>query len=203
MELILASKSARRQEILKNLHVPYRIFTEDVDETLPPDISPRDAVICLARKKAYACRDAMGGVREGQLLLSADTVVALGNCIYGKPRDEEDAVRMLTSLSGTTHSVFTGYCLISGARECADAEETQVTFRPLREEDIRYYIRTEPPYDKAGAYGIQELAGLFVERISGDYFNIVGLPVSAVADRCRTMTGLSFFDLISQGKADD
>ncbi len=201
MELILASKSARRQEILRNLNIRYTVFTEDVDESLDVPVAPDEAVRCLAERKLRAAAAALGGntgIGEDRILLSADTVVALDGEIYGKPKDEADAIRMLRSMSGRTHSVYTGYAVMRGDRIEVGAEETQVTFRPITDEDIRFYIRTEPPYDKAGAYGIQELAGLFVAGIRGDYFNIVGLPVSAIAHRCREALGVSFFDLVAR-----
>lgn len=199
MELILASKSPRRQEILQNLGIPYTVFCADVDETLTEPLTPRETVKTLSLRKLRAAAQELGGadgIGQDRILLCADTVVALDHEIYGKPRDYADAFRMLRSMSGRAHSVFTGYSVMTGNRIVTDAEETRVYFRTLTDDEIAFYLHAEPPYDKAGAYGIQELAGLFVERIAGDYLNIVGLPISAIAHCCKTKLGVSLTELI-------
>ncbi len=197
MQLILGSASPRRREILSNIHIPHTVRTADVDESISAPLSPRDTVVTLAERKLHAVLALLSEEeKQNSIVLCADTVVALDGTVYGKPADHADAVRMLSSMSGRAHSVFTGYALCYRGKTVSDAEETRVAFRALENREIESYIALEPPYDKAGAYGIQELAGLFVERIEGDYQNIVGLPVSAIAHVCKTAFGISFFDLI-------
>ena len=178
MKLVLASKSPRRSEILKNAGYDFEIRVADADETIPDGTKPEDAVVFLAARKAMAVNRA-----DDETVLGADTIVVLDNRILGKPKDREDAFNMLKSLSGRVHSVFTGVCIIENGRSVTFAEETQVEFLPLSDEDIYKYIDTNDCYDKAGAYGIQGYASKFIRRISGDYFNVVGLPISAIFEK--------------------
>lgn len=178
MKLVLASKSPRRSEILKNAGYDFEIRVADADETIPDGTKPEDAVVFLAARKAMAVNRA-----EDETVLGADTIVVLDDRILGKPKDREDAYNMLKSLSGRVHSVFTGVCIIENGKSMTFAEETQVEFLPLSDEDIYKYIDTNDCYDKAGAYGIQGYASKFIRRISGDYFNVVGLPISAVFEK--------------------
>lgn len=184
MQLVLASKSPRRKELLSFLSQDFIIRTADTDETILPGTSPEDAVKQLAQRKGLAVER-----KEGELILSADTVVACDGKILGKPKDEEDAFAMLSMLSGRSHKVFTGYCLWDGTTQVVDCAETQVTFYPLSQEEIWEYIRTGEPMDKAGAYGIQGKGSLLVEGIQGDYFNVVGLPVAAILRQLRQHFG--------------
>ncbi len=170
--IILASKSPRRQELLKLITTDFVIKTADVDETLPQGISPADAVLYLSAIKARPF------AAKGDIVIGADTVVALGNEILGKPKSREDAVRMLSALSGREHSVFTGVTLISGEKEQSFYVESRVKFFDLTEKEIADYAATGECDDKAGAYGIQGKGSLLVEKIDGDYFNIVGLPIA-------------------------
>ena len=175
MKLVLASKSPRRSEILKNAGIDFTVRVADADETIPDGTKPEDAVVFLAARKALAVERA-----DDETVLGADTIVVLDDKILGKPKDREDAYNMIKSLSGRVHSVFTGVCAVGNGISLTFAEETKVEFYPLTEDEINEYISTDEPYDKAGAYGIQGLASKFISGIQGDYFNVVGLPVSSV-----------------------
>ena len=170
--IVLASKSPRRQELLKYITNDFEIKSADVDETLPKGISPSQAVLYLSTIKAEPFRN------DDDIVIGADTVVALGKKILGKPHSDDEARKMLKMLSGKTHSVFTGVTLIFGQTSTSFAVETKVKFYNLTDDEIESYIKTGEPNDKAGAYGIQGYGSLFVEEIKGDYFNVVGLPVS-------------------------
>lgn len=183
MRLILASSSPRRRDILRQVGFDFEVMVPAVDES---GISgtPEETVKQLARLKAKAVLDT---VRDPDcLMLSADTVVSIDGLILNKPVDEQDAFRMLSLLSGREHEVCTGVCLARSAASgefCPQVEavKTLVSFLPMTESQIWSYIRTGEPMDKAGAYGIQGRGALFVDRINGDYYNVVGLPVSHVA----------------------
>lgn len=175
--IILASASPRRREILTTLGIPHRILVSDADETLPAGISPAQAVETLAARKAAAVAPL---VAAEDIVLAADTVVAVDGDILGKPCDEADAAAMLRRLSGRAHTVYTGVALRRGEQVLIAHEATDVHFAPLTETDIAAYIATGEPADKAGAYAIQGRGAAFVERIEGDYFNVVGLPAHRV-----------------------
>lgn len=170
--IILASQSPRRRELFRYITENFKAVSSDVDESLPQGISPSDAVLHLSKIKAEPFRN------DDDIVIGADTVVALDGTILGKPQDDDDAVKMLKSLSGREHSVFTGVTILSKDKEKSFFVETRVKFFPLRDEDISAYIETREHVDKAGAYGIQGFGSLFAEKIDGDYFNVVGLPVS-------------------------
>ena len=172
MELILASQSPRRRELLGLLNIPFTVRVADIDETMDPGKSPYDEVARVSRAKAMAIP------REpGDVVIAADTIVVAENQVLGKPRDEEDAFRMLKLLSGRDHQVMTGLTVLQGEKSISHTEVTTIHFRPLSDAEILGYIRTGEPMDKAGSYGIQGGAALFAEGIEGDYFNVVGLPV--------------------------
>ena len=181
-KIILASQSPRRKELLAREKIAFSVHVTDADETVREKMSPRDLVEELSHRKAKSA--AADFSREKVLIIAADTVVALGDEIFGKPEDEEDARRMLCSLSGKAHSVFTGVTLAY----VEDGEvsyrktvcETKVYFRSISEDEITDYINTREPFDKAGSYAIQGIASKFVEKIDGDFDNVVGLPVSAI-----------------------
>ena len=181
MKLVLASKSPRRSEILKNAGIDFTVRVADADETIPDGTKPQDAVVFLAARKAMAVERA-----DDELVLGADTVVVLDDKILGKPKDRDDAYNMIKSLSGRVHSVFTGVCAIGNGISMTFSEETKVEFLPLTDDEINAYINTDEPYDKAGAYGIQGLASKFIRGIQGDYFNVVGLPVSRIYEKIIT-----------------
>ena len=180
--IILASKSPRRQELLKLITDDFEIKTADVDETLPQGINPADAVLYLSAIKA---RPFAG--QSDDIIIGADTVVALDGMILGKPADREDAKNMLRALSGKTHSVFTGVTLIKGATERSFFVESKVKFYALSEQEIADYAASGECDDKAGAYGIQGKGSLLVEQIEGDYFNIVGLPVAKLYRELKSL----------------
>lgn len=172
--IILASQSPRRQELLKLITSDFEIKVSNVDETLPDKITPKEAVMYLSKIKAEPFADG------DDIVIGADTVVALDGKILGKPKSEENAKEMLRFLSGRTHSVFTGVTLASDKKTKTFTVETKVKFFELTNEEIDAYIKTKEPFDKAGAYGIQGYGSLLVEKIDGDYFNVVGLPVSTL-----------------------
>lgn len=170
--IILASKSPRRKELLSLITSDFEIKTADVDETLPDGITPEKAVEYLSKIKAQPFANGT------DTIIGADTVVTIDNKILGKPKDREDAFAMLRMLSGKVHSVFTGVTVIKPGAEVTFSVQTKVRFFDLSDEGIHSYLSTGEPYDKAGAYGIQGKGALLVESIEGDYFNVVGLPVS-------------------------
>lgn len=177
--IILASQSPRRKELLKLCGFEFEIKPASVDEALPDGMSPQEAVCYLSSIKAEALRD------NDNIIIGADTVVALDGVILGKPADDEDAFNMLKRLSGKAHSVYTGVTVIKNERKETFFEETRVEFYPLTDEEIRAYIATGEPADKAGAYGIQGFGGLIVKRIEGDFNNVVGLPVASLSRRLK------------------
>lgn len=172
--VVLASKSPRRQQLLRDMGISFDLRTADVDESFPDDMPVTEVAAFLARKKAQAIP-----VHANEILITADTTVVLGEQILNKPADEAEARYMLQQLSGAEHAVITGVCLRSLEKEHAFSVSTQVVFRELTEAELTYYIKTYQPFDKAGAYGIQEWIGqIGIERIEGSYFNVVGLPTA-------------------------
>ncbi len=184
-QLVLASASPRRREILENLGLEFLVIKSKADESSvkSEDIEVSVYVQELALLKAGDCLKRIVSKKE-ILVISADTVVSIDGEILGKPKTEEEAFSMLKRLSGKTHKVFTGFCVMRSydAKTVCQAVETEVTFKELTDTEINSYIKTNEPMDKAGAYGIQGLGALFVSKISGDYLNVVGLPVSALSD---------------------
>lgn len=179
MKIILASNSPRRKELLTLAGIDYSVVPSECDEFLPEKIKPADAVEMLAEQKA---KDVFSRYPEA-VVIAADTVVALGDTILGKPADDEDAFNMLSTLSGKTHTVYTGVCIMSADKSEVFHCATEVEFYTLTEKEILDYIATKEPCDKAGAYGIQGKGSLLVKGIRGDYFNVVGLPLAETV-RC-------------------
>lgn len=178
MELILASQSPRRRELLKQMGISdFCIVTPDIDERMDRSLSPDRLVETISAEKAGAVAARTG---EGALVIAADTVVALDGAVLGKPADLADARRMLAALSGRRHQVYTGFTVLHHGKAVTRSEVTEVAFRPLAPEEIDAYVATGEPMDKAGAYGIQGVGALLVEGIRGDYFNVMGLPVCAL-----------------------
>ncbi len=172
--ILLASASPRRRELLAHLGHPFTCTTVDVDETPLPDEPADTLVVRLARAKAEAARPQ----NPNGITIGSDTVVTLDGKILLKPVDEADAVRMLTTLQGRAHTVWTGVAVMGPGNHVQQlAEATRVVFRPMDEDEIHAYVATGEPMDKAGAYGIQERGAAFVERVEGDYFTVVGLPL--------------------------
>lgn len=174
MKIVLASQSPRRRQLLGQMGLEFTTQSPEIDEHAFHGRDARDLVETLSREKArWVARQQT----PDTLVIGADTVVVLDGAILGKPRDGAEAEAMLAALSGRDHQVFTGVTLCQGDRILTQAEETQVTFRPLTGQEIRQYVSTGEPMDKAGSYGIQGYGCLLVEGIRGDYFNVVGLPV--------------------------
>lgn len=190
--LVLASSSPRRQELIATLGLPVHIRPSHADETTPPGWAPRKIVEELSLRKARAVAETMGaeaGADGTRIVVGSDTIVALEDEIMGKPKDAEDAKRMLRRLAGRVHEVYTGVtCLELGGdgRTVTSHRATKVRMRALSDEQIDRYVATGEPNDKAGAYGIQEKGSLLVEGIEGDFFNVVGLPVSLLAEMLET-----------------
>ena len=172
MQLILASQSPRRRELLGLFHLPFSVQVADIDETMDPALPPAQEVARVSRAKA----EAISRTPE-DIVIAADTIVVLGSRVLGKPADEAQALDMLSSLSGKDHQVMTGVTVLRGNQVLTHTEITDIRFRPLSRREILAYIATGEPMDKAGAYGIQGGAALFAEGIHGDYYNVMGLPV--------------------------
>lgn len=175
-KIFLASKSPRRRELLQMLRIPFKVVTiNGIDESFPDDISPLQVPEFISRKKAKVYLERM---QPKELVITADTMVICGDRIMGKPKNPEDAVEMLLCLSGKTHQVATGVTISTADRTVSFSSVTDVTFAPLSEEEIRFYVDNYQPFDKAGAYGIQEWIGaVAVSGINGSYYNVMGLPV--------------------------
>ena len=180
MNVILASQSPRRKELMGLFHIPFIIRVSDADETMDPGLSPAEAVAQVSRRKA----EAVARTRE-DVVIAADTIVVCGGEILGKPRDTADASRMLHLLSGRDHQVMTGMTLLRGDTLLSCTEVTDIHFRELSDREIDAYIRTGEPMDKAGSYGIQGGAALFADRLNGDYYNVMGLPVCRLGQLLR------------------
>ena len=174
-QIVLASQSPRRQQLLRQIGLDFEVLVPDADESYDPALSPEEIVASISRKKAEAARALAGGADT--VIIAADTMVFLGGLRMGKPQDQVDAYTMLSALSGRTHQVCTGVTICRGGRVEVQTETSAVTFRPLTQDEIWGYIRTGEPMDKAGSYGVQGLGALFVEHIDGDYFNVMGLPL--------------------------
>lgn len=177
--IILASNSPRRKELLRGLDIAFDVRVQpDIAEDYPADTAPADVAAYISREKANAYKDT---IAENELIITADTVVIVGNEILGKPHDDAEAKDMLHKISGRKHQVVTGVCLTTTEKQHCFSVSTDVTFKNLKEEEIDYYIETYSPLDKAGAYGIQEWIGYIgVTALEGSYFNVMGLPVQRI-----------------------
>jgi len=183
-QLILASASPRRKELLAGLNIPFEVrLIDGIDETYPSELPINEVPLYISQKKAAAYK---ANISPHTIVLTADTVVVCNEQILGKPIDEADARRMLQMLSGKTHRVITGVTLLVEGNSKSFSVATDVTFKPLSATEIDYYIRTFKPFDKAGAYGIQEWIGYIgVTAINGSYFNVMGLPVQRIYEELR------------------
>ena len=186
--VILASQSARRKELLKYIFDSYEVIPSGADETPPDGVPAEEIPEILATKKAlYVARS-----NPDALVIGCDTVVILDGVIFGKPENSEEAFAMLRALSGRTHSVVSGVCVCCRGKTLSFSQTTEVTFYPLSDEDILKYITESSPLDKAGSYGIQDRGGLFVEKINGDHYNVIGFPIARLnieLRRFEKMTG--------------
>jgi septum formation protein len=177
-KIILASQSPRRKELLEWAEIPFEIIVKHTEELYPSDLSNSEVPVYIARSKAMAVKKELIPQR---IILAADTVVVLEGQIIGKPKNIPDAIRILSELSGKKHRVITGVVLLNGELEIAFSDVTEVTFHPLTMEQISFYANKYQPLDKAGAYAIQEWIGVIgIQRIEGDFYNVMGLPVSRV-----------------------
>jgi len=181
-KIILASGSPRRKHLLELAEIPFEVKVSDIDESYPEGLSPAEIAIHIASNKARAIQEKMDMGKNSPLtILAADTVVVLDNEIIGKPLNRQNAIEILSRLSGRIHEVITGVCILNGFEEKIFAEETEVKFRELSLAQIEYYIDNYQPYDKAGAYAIQEWIGAVgIKSIKGDFYNVMGLPVIKV-----------------------
>ncbi len=185
-KIILASQSPRRKQLLEWAEIPFEIMVSATDESFPNDMAIEEVPIYIARQKALAIRNKLSE-RDEEIIVAADTVVVLDDQIIGKPIDREDAINILTALSGKVHRVITGVVLLKGEREIAFSDTTSVVFHDLDATQISFYIDNYKPYDKAGAYAIQEWIGVIgIKSVSGDFYNVMGLPVSRVV-QCLAM----------------
>jgi septum formation protein len=174
-KIILASRSPRRQQLLRELGLKFDVVIEEYDESYPERLTGEEIARYVAYEKAALFRNKLA---DNEIVIAADTIVWCNNKVLGKPADLEDATAILREISGNTHEVITGVSIRSGSKEITFSESTRVTFEPFSEEEISYYIENYKPYDKAGAYGIQEWIGIIAcSHIDGSYFNVVGLPV--------------------------
>jgi septum formation protein len=173
--IILASRSPRRQQLLGELGLKFEVSVKDYEEIYPESLSGEEIARYLAHEKANLFS---GGLADNEIVITADTIVWCNGKMLGKPLNSEDATRMLKEISNNTHEVITGVCIFSSLKEKIFSVSTKVTFSPLSSEEIDYYVRNYKPFDKAGAYGIQEWIGIIgCSHIEGSYFNVVGLPV--------------------------
>ena len=178
-QIVLASGSPRRKELLERIGVTdFLVRVPEVEETFPEGLTPQKVVSHISREKAEAASRLCG---PEDIIITADTMVFLDQARLGKPRDEAHALEMLTALQGRRHTVCTGVSVCQGDRRLTETESTDVFFRPASEAELRRYIATGEPMDKAGAYGVQGRGALLVERLEGDFFNVMGLPVLRLA----------------------
>ena len=193
-KVVLASNSPRRKELLAGIDIDFEVrVIQDIDESYPADLPTKDIAEYISRKKAAVYQKKM---TDDELVITADTIVVLDSEVMGKPHDEADASRMLHKLSGRTHQVITGVTLTTTTRQQSFSVETDVTFKKLSDEEINYYVQRYKPFDKAGAYGIQEWIGhIGVTGLQGSYFNVMGLPVQRIYEALRQFWLLSSFEL--------
>jgi septum formation protein len=187
--IILASQSPRRKQLLEWAEIPFEVMVQSTAETYPPGMPIPDVPVHIAREKAIAVRQQYESLHhDTNIIIAADTVVVLDNTIIGKPKDRADALNILSRLSGNKHQVITGVVLLKGRQEIAFADITDVWFHPLTSEQIAFYVDKYKPYDKAGAYAIQEWIGVVgIRSIEGDFYNVMGLPVSRVVTALETL----------------
>ena len=183
--IILASQSPRRKQLLEWAEVPFEVIVKETDESYPDNLSMDAIAMHIARNKALAVKEMIGNNKDQnnlyKTIVAADTIVVLNNQVIGKPKDREHAIQILSSLAGQIHHVVTGVVIVSPTREIAFADTTEVEFHQLDENQISFYVDKYKPYDKAGAYAIQEWIGVVgIKSVKGDFYNVMGLPVSKV-----------------------
>ncbi len=189
MEIILASKSPRRQELIKGLELQYKVFTYDVDESFDASLKQAEIPEYLAKKKAMAYEEI---IQPNEVLITADTVVWVNDKVLNKPESEKEALEMLQTISGKMHEVYTGVCIRTHSQIHVFSERTEVFCNEMSDDDLWYYIKNYRPFDKAGSYGIQDWFGYSaVEKINGCFYNVMGLPVNRLKKELRKMALIS------------
>lgn len=188
MEVILASASPRRKELLGKIFPEFKIVPSKAEDNANVSLPPKEKVAFLAEIKAKDIHQKY----QSSLVIGSDTIVALGNEILEKPKSKQDAIKMLENLSGNSHSVFTAVCVFYNDKKLSFVEETKVVFEKMTEKEIEDYASSDEPYDKAGGYGIQGQASKFISSIEGDYFNVCGLPVSRLYYELKEFLGEKF-----------
>lgn len=184
---ILASQSPRRKQLLEWAEINFEVIVHPTDESFPAGLLPEQAALYIAQQKAIAVVEKTG---SDHIIIAADTIVVLGEEIIGKPKDREDGIKILTKLSGAHHRVITGVCILQAGKEISFSDVTDVEFHLLTKEQIEFYIDKYQPYDKAGAYAIQEWIGVIgIKKITGDFYNVMGLPVSRVVQVLKELNG--------------
>ena len=179
--IILASASPRRKELLHKIVDDFQIINSSIKETLVPSLSNYQKPVYIAKQKAKA----VFKEHQDSIIIAADTIVVCKRQILGKPQDEDDAFRMMKLLQGNTHTVISGVCILSKDKMISFNSKTLVTFNPMSDDEIRNYLKEANVYDKAGAYSIQEEAGKYISKIEGDYYNVVGLPLSKLYEKLK------------------
>jgi septum formation protein len=184
-EIILASTSPRRKELLEKAGIKFKAVSSNINEYFDPKLTPHELVRKLSLEKAKAVQKKF----KSQIIIAADTIVFVDGIIFGKPKDIIDARKMLEYLSGKTHSIITGFAIINGktGKTVTKSEETRITMREISEKEINTYLKTKEPYDKAGAYAIQGKAAKFITKIDGDLFSAIGLPINTVLKELKTL----------------
>jgi septum formation protein len=188
--IVLASQSPRRKQLLEWAEIEFDVLVKETDESFPKHLPVPDVPVYIARNKALAVQqsDVYKRYESGNIIVAADTIVVLDNSIIGKPVDEDEAIAILTRLSGKTHLVITGVVIMTDSKEIAFSDTTEVSFHDLTTEQINYYVEHYRPLDKAGAYAIQEWIGVTgIKSIRGDFYNVMGLPVSRVVKELKNM----------------
>jgi septum formation protein len=185
-KIILASQSPRRKQLLEWAEIPFEVVVKETDEKFPEGLKVDEAAVYIARQKALAVQSI---VNPDAIILAADTIVVLKGRIIGKPKNREEAIRILSDLSGHKHAVITGVVIKKGEKEIFFADSTDVYFNELTQEQIEFYVDKYEPYDKAGAYAIQEWIGVVgIKSVTGDFYNVMGLPVSRVVRELKKIT---------------
>ncbi len=182
-KIILASKSPRRQELIKGLELPFEVRTYEVEESFPDDLQAQAIPVYLAEKKALAYPDI---INENEILLTADTIVWVNDHVLNKPESEQEAYQMLSEICGTAHTVYTGVCLRTPNNMISFYDSSEVFIKKLTDEEIWHYIKEYKPFDRAGSYGIQDWFGyVAVQKINGCFYNVMGLPLSKLYDELK------------------
>lgn len=196
-KIILASQSPRRKQLLEWAEVPFEVIVKETDESYPPALPVEEVAIHIARQKAIAVQQ---DVDHSAIILAADTLVVLNAKIMGKPGNREEAILFLEELSGQKHKVITGVCILDNGDEIVFADSTDVEFHKLSKDQIIFYVDKYKPFDKAGAYAIQEWIGVVgIKSVQGDFYNVMGLPVSRVIKELNNMDDNRDVDQLSPG----